>query len=705
MEDWYRVTQKIINDQGGSTLLTLHGNSIRNLLKSRFPDHSWHFPNELKMPPKPKLKDNYLEFLGIHAVTKGFWNNIDNRKQLIGWLVNRLSISKMSDWERVSLEHIESLAPLTPFRKYSLTSMLTEYYGDSFQIQDSQRKPKKAAQRMLALEIRTLFPQIEVKEDHIHPDLLYQSGERMELDIFVQHLNLAFEYQGQQHYEDVHALGHHKYYQERDQEKRKACHSKGITLIEIPYWWDGTVETLQATIHHFRSDLLSDNGYSPIPSIPINNNSKNSLVAIPKDWDNQCDLSGWYICPMEEGLRVLWDGNNLFTQHGVKIKCPLIFTKDFPKFPLDGILTSKFANSLVNQILHSKDESFWSSIQFILLDLPRSSEVFRQRLSMMKTMSLVPPISLLDGFYCENNQHIWRLIGSNDSFLARDPDRCYETGITDGFLKIHKWDESLVRVIEINDRGLKCQQTDGTSCNVSSSISSLNTSIIGKTIRVRHDGYHPGGSLRRAHLYQQDTGLDWTQFVDSSNNLQNPMIIADWTKLENRMQFFEWMTIMLNFKLLSDWYSVTRTDIRKCGGESLLNDYYHGSLLEALTKVYPSHRWLPWKFKFGLPQGYWNLLENQRTFLNWIQQELKFSTKEDWFKLTAMDIKQRGGSRLLLKYGSVNKLLNSVLRDFHWNFNLKRAKRKRGKINPMFFGLVGYQNDSKEGISFILGST
>jgi len=38
----------------------------------------------------------------------------------------------------------------------------------------------------------------------------------------------------------------------RDQEKQKACLQSGITLIQIPYWWDRSKLSLQSTIsqHH-----------------------------------------------------------------------------------------------------------------------------------------------------------------------------------------------------------------------------------------------------------------------------------------------------------------------------------------------------------------------------------------------------------------------------------------------------------------------
>lgn len=92
---------------------------------------------------------------------------------------------------------------------------------------------------------------------------------KVELDVYLPDENLAFEYQGQQHYSDIYALGHRWYQKQKDEEKRRICKDKGITLIEVPYWWDNTKSSLVATIHKFRPDLLptSERG-TPIPNEP-----------------------------------------------------------------------------------------------------------------------------------------------------------------------------------------------------------------------------------------------------------------------------------------------------------------------------------------------------------------------------------------------------------------------------------------------------
>jgi hypothetical protein len=43
----------------------------------------------------------------------------------------------------------------------------------------------------------------------------------------------------------------------------------GITLIEIGYWWDGTKDSLAATIHSHRPDIISLPPFAkPIPTSP-----------------------------------------------------------------------------------------------------------------------------------------------------------------------------------------------------------------------------------------------------------------------------------------------------------------------------------------------------------------------------------------------------------------------------------------------------
>jgi hypothetical protein len=66
-----------------------------------------------------------------------------------------------------------------------------------------------------------------------------ERGRQMELDGYAASLGLAFEYQGQQHYEPViyvySNLGKFKQRQRDDERKRQICLQHGVTLLEVPY--------------------------------------------------------------------------------------------------------------------------------------------------------------------------------------------------------------------------------------------------------------------------------------------------------------------------------------------------------------------------------------------------------------------------------------------------------------------------------------
>ena len=86
-----------------------------------------------------------------------------------------------------------------------------------------------------------------------HPELTYQStNSPMELDIFLPSVSLAIEYQGEQHYRWHFIFGSPQLQQWRDTEKKEACNKAGITLVEIPFWWNRSLASLAATIKEQR---------------------------------------------------------------------------------------------------------------------------------------------------------------------------------------------------------------------------------------------------------------------------------------------------------------------------------------------------------------------------------------------------------------------------------------------------------------------
>ena len=108
-----------------------------------------------------------------------------------------------------------------------------------------------------------------ILENYVHQNLKRSiTNTLVELDLYLPQEKLAFEYQGENHFYDVFIMGPNWLQKGKDEEKRKLCTRNGITLIEVPYWWDSNQETLMATIHECRPDLILQVSGMTIPNDP-----------------------------------------------------------------------------------------------------------------------------------------------------------------------------------------------------------------------------------------------------------------------------------------------------------------------------------------------------------------------------------------------------------------------------------------------------
>jgi hypothetical protein len=105
--------------------------------------------------------------------------------------------------------------------------------------------------------LKEIFPQHVVEHNFNHPDMtLTFSRRKVQLDAFINSLAIAFEHQGERHY-GIHTWGHIGRIRQNDTEKMELCKRNGITLLQVPFWWDMTKEQLEAAIWKVRPDLIT----------------------------------------------------------------------------------------------------------------------------------------------------------------------------------------------------------------------------------------------------------------------------------------------------------------------------------------------------------------------------------------------------------------------------------------------------------------
>ena len=229
-EDWNSITWNQIKSNGGRSLLSKH---------SMF---------EIKCMACPEGKSIF------DSKTAGYWKNQENIDKFLSKMKEKYNLKIPEDWKRFSKKQIiqEGGTGLLSSKlkvqvKFETPNGTTKFIPLSTLLSGSGQK--RSSQRWLFLQIKKLYPHEEIVEDYFHPEISRISGANVQFDIFMIERNIAIEYHGKQHYEDIPAaFSCSETYKYRDLEKQKLCSEHGIQLIVIPYWWDNKIDSLKETL-------------------------------------------------------------------------------------------------------------------------------------------------------------------------------------------------------------------------------------------------------------------------------------------------------------------------------------------------------------------------------------------------------------------------------------------------------------------------
>ena len=213
--DWYDISNTEITKAGGGGLLRQCDNNIFNILPEIYPSFQWDLMSRRSKP-------------------KGYWT-LENIKKFIQFVQEKFKVRRKQDWCRISAGQIARLTGTgIPSGLYG--ALRTVYPDEIWLPFWFSFRSKRSVQRWLFVCILDIFPQLLHIEEYNHPHLVYSnSGTTVELDVFTPSLNIAFEYQGEQHYEEIlMGFAPTEVHDLIDAEKKELCDRNNILLICIP---------------------------------------------------------------------------------------------------------------------------------------------------------------------------------------------------------------------------------------------------------------------------------------------------------------------------------------------------------------------------------------------------------------------------------------------------------------------------------------
>ena len=235
-------------------------------------------------------------------------------------------------------------------------------------------------------------------------------------------------------------------------------------------------------------------------------------------WENDVDLTDWWMSEKLDGVRAYWDGRQLLSRLGNILHAPDWFLEGLPSAPLDGELwLDRKAFQRTISIVRRQDKSdHWKQIRYVVFDAPALAEPFEVRVGFvsdtLKRMAS-PYIQALEQRRCRNVDHLREELQRIESLggeglMLRQPGSRYEAGRSTSLLKVKTFHDADAVVVEhVGGKGrhkgrlgaLTVKLPDGTVFNVGTGFSDKqrdNPPAVGSTITFRYQEFSTGGVPR-----------------------------------------------------------------------------------------------------------------------------------------------------------------------------------------------------------------
>jgi DNA ligase-1 len=247
----------------------------------------------------------------------------------------------------------------------------------------------------------------------------------------------------------------------------------GVYSCDCPAWRNQSIAIERRTCKHLRR-LRGDDaeaarvGAAPAPRpasasrAPTGANAdeegKEPPLLLAHSWENDVDLTGWWMSEKLDGVRAYWTGTQFLSRLGNVYHAPQWFLERLPSVPLDGELwcgRKKFQRCV--SIARRQDKSdMWRELTYVVFDAPAMDAPFEERLAFVERhMQAELPRHARHHAHarCTGIEHLKAELArvealGGEGLMLRQPGSRYEVGRSSTLLKVKSFRDAEARVVE-----------------------------------------------------------------------------------------------------------------------------------------------------------------------------------------------------------------------------------------------------------------
>lgn len=181
-------------------------------------------------------------------------------------------------------------------------------------------------------------------------------------------------------------------------------------------------------------------------------------ILLAEVYRNQIDVSQYLVSEKLDGVRAIWDGQQLVFRSGRTINAPSWFLQGLPRQALDGELwmgrgTFEQLSGIVRRDV--PDDAEWRQIRYMIFELPDAPGTFAERAENIRELvrqAKVPWLVEIEQVRVVDRSSLQKKMNEivkagGEGLMLHRADALYETGRSDTLLKMKPWADAEAVVI------------------------------------------------------------------------------------------------------------------------------------------------------------------------------------------------------------------------------------------------------------------